>query len=124
MMNELRKYLKNIIENATGWATHFLIAGNAREIPYITFEFEELLSDDAGKHIMEFTVDAWDKDTPYNVIEKVDALDKVFKFHKGTTDAFLVQIYLGASRQFIEDEDKTVVRLQRKYDLILYEKGV
>ena len=122
--NALRKYLKSQIEKATGLETSFTQAVDINRIPYNTFDYVELLSDDNGKHIMELTVDAWDKDTPRNVITAIDALDKAFKYHKALTDDFMIQIFLGSNRQFIEDEDKSIKRLQRKYDLIIYEKGV
>ena len=121
--NELRKHLKEKIEEITGWTATFTNAVDIEQIPYITFEIKELLSENAGKHIMELLVDGWGKNTPYLVIEKIDMLDKVFKNYKIMTDDFLLQIYLGSSREFIADEDKNIKRLQRKYDLIVYERG-
>lgn len=121
--NELRKLLKAEIEKITGWQASFTIAVDAEKIPYITFDCVELLSEDAGKHILELTIDAWDKDTPFHVIEKIDELDRAFKAYKKMTEKFMLQIFLGGNRQFIEDEDKAIKRLQRKYDLIVYERG-
>ena len=121
--NALRKYLKEEIEKATNWNAAFTLAIDINEIPYITFDYIELILEDDGKHIMELTVDAWDKKNPKNVIAVIDALDKVFKKHKVLTDEFMIQIFLGSPRQFIEDEDKDIKRLQRKYDLIVYERG-
>ena len=121
--NNLRKYLKAKIEKTTGWTASFTEAVAVSLIPYITFEIAELTSDDDGKHIMELTVDAWGKHTPRDVITVIDALDEAFKKHKELTDDFMIQIFLGSIRQFVEDEDKTIKRLQRKYDLIVYERG-
>lgn len=121
--NSLRKYLKTKIEKITDWTTSFMTAINVNNIPYITFDYAELMSDECGKHIMEITVDAWDKDTPRNVITVIDMLDKAFKNHKELTEDFMIQIFLGSNRQFIEDEDKAIKRLQRKYDLVVYERG-
>ena len=121
--NNLRKYLKAKIEKTTGWTASFTEAVAVSLIPYITFEIAELASDDDGKHIMELTVDAWGKHTPRDVITVIDALDEAFKKHKELTDDFMIQIFLGSIRQFVEDEDKTIKRLQRKYDLIVYERG-
>ena len=121
--NILREYLKKLIEQITDWEAYFTNAIDVEKIPYITFEYKELLSEDNGKHIIELTVDAWGKGTPFDVIEKIDLLDKAFKFYKDMTGVFMVQIFLGKSREFIEDEDKTIKRLQRKYDVILFERG-
>lgn len=121
--NNLRKYVKAKIEKTTGWTASFTEAVDVSLIPYITFEIAELTSDDDGKHIMELTVDAWGKHTPRDVITVIDALDEAFKKHKELTDDFMIQIFLGSIRQFVEDEDKTIKRLQRKYDLIVYERG-
>ena len=122
--NKLREYLKTQIEKATGWDAMFTNAIDVEKIPYNTFGYKELLSEDNGKHIMELTVDTWDRDTPFHIIEKIDQLDKMFNFYKDMTETFMIQIFLGKSREFIEDEDKTIKRLQRKYDLVVYEKGV
>ena len=121
--NNLQKYLKSEIEKATGWTTSFTEAVDVKKIPYITFNYVELGSEDYGKHLIELTVDAWDKETPFEVNVAIDALDGAFKMHKGMTDEFFIQIFLGSDRQFIEDEDKNIKRLQRKYDLIVFEKG-
>ena len=121
--NILREYLKKLIEQITDWEAHFTNAIDVEKIPYITFEYKELLSEDNGKRIIELTVDAWGKGTPFDVIEKIDLLDKAFKFYKDMTGVFMIQIFLGKSREFIEDEDKTIKRLQRKYDVILFERG-
>ena len=121
--NILREYLKKLIEQITDWEAYFTNAIDVEKIPYITFEYKELLSEDNGKRIIELTVDAWGKGTPFDVIEKIDLLDKAFKFYKDMTGVFMIQIFLGKSREFIEDEDKTIKRLQRKYDVILFERG-
>jgi len=120
--NALRKYIKQKIEEITGWKASFTVAVDVDEIPYVTFEYTEFSSEQEGKHLMELTVDAWDKLTPKNVIAVIDALDNAFKKHKALTEDFMIQIYLGSNRQFIEDEDKDIKRLQRKYDLIVYER--
>ena len=121
--NKLRKYLKSKIEKATAWTASFTTAIDVKDIPYITFDYVELMSDEYGKHILELTVDAWDKNTPRNVITVIDALDEAFKKHKELTDDFMIQIFLGSNRQFVEDEEKAIKRLQRKYDLVVYERG-
>lgn len=120
--NELQKYLKTKIQEITGWNASFTVAVDVNEIPYITFEYVELAYEQEGKHLMELTVDAWDKFTPKNVITAIDALDNAFKKYKELTKDFMIQIYLGPNRQFVEDEDKDIKRLQRKYDLIVYER--
>lgn len=120
--NALRKYLKQKIEEITGWKTSFSIAVDVNEIPYITFEYVELALEQEGKHLMELTVDGWDKFEPKNIITAIDALDNAFKKYKALNEDFMIQIYLGSNRQFIEDEDKDIKRLQRKYDLIVYER--
>lgn len=121
--NELRKYIKAEIEKATDWKAQFTRACDIKKIPYITFDYVILLTEDGGKYIIELTVDAWDTGKPFDVIEAIDKLDKHFKCHKGKTDEFLVQIYHGPNRGFVEDEDKNIQRLQRKYDVIVFEKG-
>lgn len=121
--NELRKYIKKEIQIATRWNAKFNIACDINKIPYITFEYHILLTEDGGKYTIELTVDGWDKGLPYDVIAAIDKLDKAFKCHKGNTDEFLIQIYHGPGRGFIEDEDKEIQHLQRKYDVIVYEKG-
>ena len=122
--NLLRKIIKEKIEKISGWKASYTVAVDVEEIPYITFEMAELLLEDDGKHIMEITINAWGKDTPYGVIEAVDKLDAVFKKYKELKECFLIQIFCGSERGFVEDEDKTIKRLQRKYDLIVYERGV
>ena len=121
--NELRKHLKEQIEECCEWCASFTNAVDVEKIPYITFGVKELLSEDYGRHVMELTVDAWDKETPFDVIAKIDKLDRYFRKYKAITDKFVVQVFLGNNRQFIEDEDKNIKRLQRKYDLIVHEKG-
>ena len=121
--NEVRKYLKSKIESVTGWKASFTNAVDIKEIPYHTFQYKELLSEEFGRHVMELIVDTWDKDTPFDIIAKIDKLDAEFKCYKQLTDKFMIQIYHGPSREFIEDEDKTIKRLQRKYDMIVYERG-
>lgn len=123
MHDELRKYIKELLERATGLKVYFEIANNESIFPYIVFDIRELVGYSINRHILELTIDVWDKDTPKHLINAVDVLDKIFLQYKDNTEHFVIQIYNGSARQFIQDDDKSIKRLQRRYDVIVYLKG-
>ena len=123
MHEKLRKYLKGLLEKTTGLKAYFNIANNEAAYPYIVFDIKELTVQDINRHIIELTIDCWDRDTPKEIISAVDSLDKEFRRYKDNTKDFVIQIYNGSARQFIPDEDKDIKRLQRRYDVIIYLKG-
>lgn len=123
MLDELRKLLKKEIESTTGVSAYFRIATSKAPYPYVVFNVKELSSEEVDKHLLEVTVDAWDVDDPKRVIKTIDALDVRFKQYKAHTEDMFVQIFCGSEKGFLEDEDKNIVRLQRKYDMSVYEKG-
>ena len=71
--NELRKYLKKVIADVCQCPVFYRMATDAELMPYITFDYIELLSEDTGKHIIELTVEAWDKDKQFDIIKKTAA---------------------------------------------------
>lgn len=124
MHERLRKYLKELLGRVTGLDVCFNTANDEVRFPYIVFDIKELVAEGINKHILELTIDAWDRAmAPKNLIAVVDALDKEFRQYKDNTKDFVIQIYNGSARQFIPDEDKDIKRLQRRYDVIIYLKG-
>lgn len=122
MFDTLRAYIKALIERETELNAYFISAPSNSVYPYCTFDLTEQYSEDIEKHIFELIIDTWDKDSPKKCIKNIDKLDKKLKIFKDNTDDFVVCIFCGSSKQFIEDQDKTIVRLQRKYDIIVYSK--
>lgn len=124
MFDVLRKYVKAQLDSVTKKQNFFLTAGSNAKYPYTTFELVELGTDEIDRHLFELTVDAWDKSTsPKNVISMIDALDKHFKHHADSTEHFVIRIFHGSAKQFVDDEDKDIIRLQRRYDVIVITKG-
>lgn len=118
----LRKYIRELIENATGLQVAFFHANDEMKCPYLVFDIKELIADYSGRHNMELIVDAWDKDSNKEIEEAIDKLDRILDEYKDNTNAFVLCIYHGSSKQYIEDTDKTIQRLQRRYDMIIWEK--
>ncbi len=123
MHEKLRKYLKKLIEDLVGLQVCFEIASAEHFYPYLVFDMKEWAVQDINRHIIELTIDAWDRNTPKKIIWAIDQLDKHFRQYKDNTEDFVIQIYNGSARQFIPDEDKDIRRLQRRYDIVVYEKG-
>ena len=123
MMNSLRKKIKAEIDKTTGLVSHFINSGNNSSYPYITFNLKEIDAGYIDKHIYELTVDAWDKIEVKRIIEAIDDLDRRFKQFKDNNSEMVLLIYHGSGKGFLDDEDKSIKRLERKYEVIAYEKG-
>lgn len=118
----VRKYITGKIKEVTGLQVAFFNANDQLGYPFIEFDLSELTSDYPGKHTMELTVDAWDRDEVKTVEEAIDKLDKAFDCFKDNTDDFVITFYHGGVGQFIPDDDKRIRRKQRTYSIILFDK--
>lgn len=118
----LKKYIRELISDATALQVAFFHANDEMKCPYLVFDIKELTTDNSGKHNMELVIDAWDKDTNKEIEQAIDKLDKILDKYKDNAEQFIVCIYHGSSKQYVEDTDKKVWRLQRRYNMIIWVK--
>ena len=121
---ELRTYLTTKIKDITGLTVAYSNANDEMDYPYLTYEISDLVSDTHGKHIMDLTVDAWAMNVVEDIENAIDKLDEKFDQYKDNTNDFLVCIYLGGVRQNVKDDDKQIRRIQRNYEMIIWERKV
>lgn len=120
--NMVRQYIATAIREATGISVAFFDSNNDVKYPYITYEINELTADYTGRHTFDLVVDAWDRDSVKRIEDAIDKLDSSLIDKKDSTEGFVISIYAGDARQMIHDEDRRVRRIQRHYDVLIFEK--
>lgn len=122
LYDDLRKWIKTEIETCTGMTAYFNRATDTADRPYVSFDLIEAQMSELHRHAYMVSVDFWDMDDPKAIIEACSKLDKRWMQKKENKDTFVVMIYHGSMKEFVEDDDKRIRHLTRSYDMTAYSK--
>lgn len=117
MVNSLRAYLKEVIEDLTGLPVMFFRANDQKELPFIVIDFEDLSFKDFVTREFDLRVEFWAKDSPKEICDAADKVAESFRHYKDMADDFSIQIYTDRGVGFIDDTDKSIWHLSAGYQM-------
>ena len=117
----LRKIIKSNIDSVV--KSYYRIADAKALFPHAVYDFENIDLGDIHRDDLILIVDLWGKGNDTSQIEEMaDQLEKIFNAANLPGEDVLPTFY-RVSRQPIDDEDKTLIRRQLKFQIQNYDIG-
>ena len=119
--NSLRKIIQsNIGKRVT---CYYRIADAEEGFPHAVYDFENIDLGDINRDDLILIIDLWDKGTDTARIEEIaDKIEAIFNAANMPDDEVLPTFY-RISRKPIDDEDKSLIRRQLKFQVQNYSIG-
>lgn len=119
--NSLRKIIQSKINPII--KSSYRSADNKTNYPYAVYDFENIDLGDLSRDDLILIVDLWDKGKSTSRIEeKADQIEKMFNAANLPGEDVLPTFY-RISRRPIDDEDKTLMHRQLKFQIQNYDIG-
>ena len=120
---ELRKIITERL-NTTQGGTYYRTAPKDEPFPYKTYELTSVAFPDCNRDDFELCVDIWYRGSNANDIEVLaDQIEQLFNNANLPQETILPTFY-RESRYFVDDPDKTLMHIQLRFSVQLYEQEV
>lgn len=117
----LRDFVTEYLDKTDGETYHRRAASDA-VYPYKVYELVRVNLDDTAMDVYDLEVNLWDRNiNPSRVEELADSIEEMFRYENLPQETILPTIW-RESRQWIEDDDKQIQRLQLHFTIQLYTK--
>ena len=118
----IRKFVSAYLAATDGKTYHRRAAANA-VYPYKVYMLTRANLEDTAMDVYDLTVDIYDRgDNPGRVEDLADAIEEMFRYANLPQDTILPTIW-RENRQWVEDDDKELQRLQLRFTIQLYTKS-
>lgn len=98
-------------------------ADNKAKYPYAVYDFENIDLGDINRDDLILVVDVWGKGEDTSPIEEIaDQIEKIFNA-ANMPDKNVLPTFYRIGRKPIDDEDKTLIRRQLKFQIQNYDIG-
>ena len=119
--NSLRKIIQSNIGKIV--KCFYRVADEKERYPYAVYDFENIDLGDINRDDLILVVDVWGKGKDTSNIEEItDRIEKMFNA-ANIPDQEVLPTFYRISRKPIDDEDKTLIRRQLKFQIQNYEIG-
>lgn len=119
--NSLREIIQSNINSIVKSAYRNI--DDKEDFPYAVYDFENIDLGDINRDDLILLVDIWGKGNDTSNIEEItDRIDKMFNAANMPSEEVLPTFY-RISRQPIDDEDKTIIHRQLKFQIQNYDIG-
>lgn len=119
--NSLREIIQSNINSIVKSAYRNI--DDKEDYPYAVYDFENIDLGDINRDDLILIVDIWGKGNDTSNIEEIaDRIDKIFNAANMPGEEVLPTFY-RISRQPIDDEDKTIIHRQLKFQIQNYDIG-
>ena len=119
--NSLRKIIQSKINSVV--SCYYRTADPGALYPHAVYDFENIDLGDINRDDLILIVDLWDKGSNTSRIEEMaDQIEEIFNAANLPNDEVLPTFY-RISRKPIDDEDKTIMRRQLKFQIQNYYIG-
>lgn len=119
--NSLRKIIQSKIDSVV--SCYYRTADPDALFPHAVYDFENIDLGDINRDDLILIVDLWDKGSDTSGLEeKADQIEEMFNAANLPNDEVLPTFY-RISRKPIDDEDKTIMRRQLKFQIQNYYIG-
>lgn len=118
---DLRKIIKSNIDTVV--KSYYRIADAKALYPHAVYDFENIDLGDVNRDDLILIIDIWGKGNDTSPVEEIaDRIEKLFNAANLPGEKVLPTFY-RISRKPIDDEDKTLIRRQLKFQIQNYEIG-
>lgn len=119
--NALRKIIQSKIKSVV--KSYYRVADEKASFPYAVYDFESIDLGDINRDDLILIVDIWGKGKDTSAIEDIaDQIERLFNAVNLPGEEVLPTFY-RVSRKPIDDEDKTLMRRQLKFQIQNYYIG-
>ena len=119
--NSLRKIIQSNL--STIIKSFYRVADEKEQYPYVVYDFENIDLGDINRDDLILIIDLWGKGTDTTSIEETaDHIEKMFNAANLPSNEVLPTFY-RISRKPIDDEDKTLIHRQLKFQVQNYDIG-
>ena len=119
--NSLRKIIQSNIQTII--KSFYRVADEKESYPYVVYDFENIDLLDINRDDLILIIDIWGKGKDTSQIEEIaDQIEELFNAANMPDDNVLPTFY-RISRKPIDDEDKTLIRRQLKFQVQNYYIG-
>ena len=119
--NALRKIIQNKINSIV--KSYYRFADTTNIYPHAVYNFENIDLGDITRDDLILIVDVWDKGKDTSQAENIaDQIEKLFNAANLPDESVLPTFY-RIGRKPIDDEDKTIIRRQLKFQIQNYDIG-
>lgn len=119
--NALRKIIQSNISKIV--KSFYRVADEKAQYPYAVYDFENIDLGDINRDDLILIIDLWGKGKDTSSIEEMaDSIEEMFNCANIPNDEVLPTFY-RVSRKPIDDEDKTLIRRQLKFQIQNYGIG-
>ncbi len=115
---ELRKDIKDILSEAHE-RVFYRRAKQKDAYPYIVYSIKDVY----GAKVLE--IDFWDRDindSTRNIETMVDKVEELLDKYTLTNENHSITLYSNEDRKWIDDEDKTIQRINESFEIRYYGK--
>lgn len=117
----LRKIIQSKIDSVIN--SYYRVADANADFPHAVWDFESINLDDLFRDDLILIVDLWGKGEDTSQIEEIaDQIEAIFNA-ANLPSAEVLPTFYRISRKPIDDEDKTLIRRQLKFQIQNYEIG-
>lgn len=118
--NSLRKIIQSKIESVV--TCYYRTADDKAKYPYAVYDFESIDLGDLYRDDLILIIDIWGKSKITTAIEDIaDEIESIFNAANLPGEAVLPTFY-RIRRKPVDDEDKTIIHRQLKFQVQNYEK--
>lgn len=119
--NALRKIIQSNIKSIV--KSYYRVADAKADFPHAVYDFENIDLGDINRDDLILIIDIWGKGKDTSQIEEIaDQIEEMFNAANLPNDEVLPTFY-RISRKPIDDEDKTLIRRQLKFQIQNYSIG-
>lgn len=119
--NALRKIIQKNINSIV--KSYYRIADAKAAFPHAVYDFENIDLGDINRDDLILVIDIWEKGKDTSSIEEIaDQIEVIFNA-ANMPGAEVLPTFYRISRKPIDDEDKTLIRRQLKFQIQSYEIG-
>lgn len=119
--NALRKIIQSNIKSIV--KSYYRVADAKADFPHAVYDFENIDLGDINRDDLILIIDIWGKGKDTSQIEEIaDQIEAMFNAANLPNDEVLPTFY-RISRKPIDDEDKTLIRRQLKFQIQNYSIG-
>lgn len=118
-------YLREIITSKidTIAKTYYRYADEKAKLPYAVYDFESIDLGDISRDDLILIIDLWGKGTDtFQIEEMADRIEEMFNA-ANLPNEHVLPTFFKVSRKPIDDEDKTLIRRQLKFQIQNYSIG-
>lgn len=119
--NSIRKIIQTNIDNIV--KCYYRTADAKANYPHAVYDFESIDLGDINRDDLVLIIDIWGKGKDTSKIEEItDRIEKLFNA-ANMPDVDVLPTFYRISRKPIDDEDKTIIHRQLKFQIQNYDIG-